>query len=219
MRVGDIISTPAPVVEAHDSIENCLDTMTREHLDSMVVVDNRTYCGVVTRQQCIGNLGSGKAVGEIAQPLAAVQAQAHLLEAVSMLADRRDMPLAVVNPDNSWVGCVTPCDLVSAIATLSNASHPGVVIELEMFPEEFSPAEIARLIEDNRCKLITLCSYPHSATGLLRVQVRSNCEDASAILQSFERYGYRVLNTYYPQGRIDERTEQRLRELMYYLEM
>lgn len=219
MRVGDIISTRTPVVDADNSTRIALDTMTREGLDSIVVVKNHIYCGIATKQQCIENLDNDMAVGEIAKPLRAVQAQAHLLEAVSLLAERKDMPLAVVGADNSFVGCVTVCDLISAISTLTNASHRGVVIELEMFPEEFSAAEIARLIEDNHCKLITLFSYPDSATGLLHVQVRSNCEDASAILQSFERYGYRVLATYYPQGRIDERTEQRLRELMYYLEM
>lgn len=218
MRAGDIISTQMPVVEAGCTAARCLDMMTECGLDNLIVVENGIYCGVVTRQQCSDSDGDAR-VGELASVLVAVQAQAHLLEAVQLLADRQYSLLAVVDATNRYVGSITSTDVVKVLSTLCNATHRGAVIEVEMLPEEYSAAEIARLVEDNHCKLITLFSYPHPTTGLLRVQVRTNCEDATPVLQSLERYGYRVVATYYPQGRIDERAEQRLRELMYYLEM
>lgn len=218
MRAGDIISSHNRVVEADSTARECLKMMTERGVDDMVVVNDGSYGGIITQQHCTSNNDDVK-VGEIASPLPAVQAQAHLLEAVELFVEQVYSQLAVVDPANRYVGSITSADIIRAISTICNTSHPGAVIEVEMLPEDYSVAEIARLIEDNHCKLITLFSYPDNDTGMLRVQIRTNCEDATAILQSLERYGYRVAATYYPQGRIDHRAEQRLRELMYYLEM
>lgn len=218
MRAGDIISTSIPVVEVGCTARECLDIMVENGLDNIFVVENSIYRGTVTLQQCSENDNKIK-VGEFFTQPPAAQAQAHILEAVELFSEQPHSLLAVVDAANNYIGCITSTDIIKAVSTLCNAAHPGAVIEIEMFPEEYSMTEIARLIEDNHCKLITLFSYTNNATGLLHVQIRTTCEDATPILQSFERYGYRVVATYYPQGRIDKRTEQRLRELMYYLEM
>lgn len=219
MRAGDIISTHISVVDVGSTVRDCLDVINENGLDSMVVVKDGVYYGVITKQQCAECADADTVLGDIALRTPAVQSNAHIIEALGLLTDHSLRNLAVVDVENHYIGSITSADVLQAVSTICNATHPGAVIELEMLPEDYYITEISRLIEDNHCKLITLFSYPHPTTGMLHLLIRTNCEDATAILQSFERYGYRVIATYYPQGRIDERAEQRLRELMYYLEM
>lgn len=219
MRAGDITTNHIPVAEVDRAVSECLAEMTGKCIDNMIAVEHGLYRGVITRRQCTACDDLTMTVGEVIEDIPTIQADAHILEAIELLADHERPFVVVTDAHNHYLGSISRTEAIHAMAVVCNTAHMGAVIELEMLPEDYSITEIARLVEDNHCKLITLFSYPDVATGLLRVQIRTNCNDATPILQSFERFGYQVVATYNPQGRIDERAEQRLRELMYYLEM
>ena len=52
-----------------------------------------------------------------------------------------------------------------------------------------------------------------------RACLRIDREDATPVLRSLERFDYRVLSCYQLHSAMDDRIEQRIKELMYYLEM
>ncbi len=148
-----------------------------------------------------------------------IYAEAHIIEVIERMVQDKIKQLSVTDKEENHIGIITRQSLLEAIAQLCNTHQKVTVIEVEMPPEDYTLTELARIVEENRCKIITLFAFPNTDSGMLRVQMRINCEEPIAILQSLERYNYRITATYRSEGKIDERAEQRLRELLYYLEM
>ena len=106
-----------------------------------------------------------------------------------------------------------------AVAHLCQTSSSGAIIELEIPREDYSATELTRLVEDNDCRVMNLMIRPDEKTGIWKACLRIDREDATPVLRSLERFDYRVVSCYQLHGVMDERIEQRIKELMYYLEM
>jgi hypothetical protein len=102
---------------------------------------------------------------------------------------------------------------------ISNVGNEGALIVLEIDPCNYLLSQIAHLVEQNNAKVIHVFSYMEEETSKQIVILKIDLEDASNVLRSFERFNYTV--RHYKQKQIlnDERTRNRLDELLYYLEM
>ena len=58
-----------------------------------------------------------------------------------------------------------------------------------------------------------------SNTGRLIISIKIDLEDASPVIRSFERCNYTVLFYFMKKGMVDDLLEQRMSELMYYINM
>jgi hypothetical protein len=69
---------------------------------------------------------------------------------------------------------------------------PGGIIVLELNINDYSLAQIARIVEDNDAKIMG--SYITFLAGSAQIEVilKINRIDATSILQSFRRYGYTI---------------------------
>ena len=71
------------------------------------------------------------------------------------------------------------------------------VIQLEMGAYDYSLSEIARIVEEDDAKILALTVDPiEEDPGRIMVTILVNKADCSAILQSFYRYNYNVVNTF-----------------------
>lgn len=71
------------------------------------------------------------------------------------------------------------------------------VIQLEMGAYDYSLAEIARIVEENDAKILglTVDDVPGDP-GRIMLTLLVNQSECGAIVKSFHRYNYNVLNTY-----------------------
>lgn len=71
------------------------------------------------------------------------------------------------------------------------------VIQLEMGAYDYSLSEIARIVEENDAKILGLTvDNILEDPGRILVSILVNKPDCGAILQSFYRYNYNVVNTF-----------------------
>ncbi|MBP5573239.1 MAG: hypothetical protein J6X40_03635 [Bacteroidales bacterium] len=71
------------------------------------------------------------------------------------------------------------------------------VIQLEMGAYDYSLSEIARIVEEDDAKILALTVDPiEEDPGRIMVTILVNKADCGAILQSFYRYNYNVVNTF-----------------------
>lgn len=70
-------------------------------------------------------------------------------------------------------------------------------IQLEMGNYDYSPSEIARIVEENDAKIIGLAvdTIPEEP-GRVLVSILVNKSDCTAILHSFYRYNYNIVNVF-----------------------
>jgi hypothetical protein len=70
--------------------------------------------------------------------------------------------------------------------------NPGGVIVLEMSQNDYDLSEIARIVESNDAKVLSLFISTHVDSTRLEVVLKLNRTDLGGVLQTFDRYGYFV---------------------------
>jgi hypothetical protein len=100
-----------------------------------------------------------------------------------------------------------------------NMGKEGALIVLEINPCDYSLSQIAHLVEQNNAKVLHVFSYMEEETSKQIVSLKIDLEDASNVLRSFERFNYTVRYFMQKQPLNDETMQNRLDELVYYLEL
>ncbi len=102
---------------------------------------------------------------------------------------------------------------------LELAENEHSLIILDVAVKDYTLSEIARLVEDNNVKIISLETLPLENGISLLVSLKMDVVDISAVLRSFERFSYNVVYYFMRDGKMSETYEDRLKELMHYLDI
>lgn len=218
MKAKDMILPEIPYLSAEMTVRQARAVLDRSGRSSLPVVDAGEYVGILHRRELTGE-SDGDTVGRenLRQP--AVREETHLLDVVNQFAQYTDDVLPVVDRNRRYVGAIPIHAVMVAVARLCQTSSSGAIIELEIPRADYSATELTRLVEDNGCRVMNLMIRPDEKSGLWRACLRIDREDATPVLRSLERFDYRVLSCYQLHSVMDDRIEQRIKELMYYLEM
>lgn len=127
--------------------------------------------------------------------------------------------LPVVDAEGKYIGAITHERMIEAIVDLCSADSIGSIVVLEMFPQDYSLSDIARIAESNNARVLNLFSYVEKDTGRLIVTLKIDLEDASPVIRSFERFNYTVSYHFMEAGIVDEVLQERMNELIYYMNM
>ncbi len=102
---------------------------------------------------------------------------------------------------------------------LELAGYENSLIILDVAVKDYTLSEIARLVEDNNARIVKLETLPLEGGLSLLVSLKMDVIDISAVLRSFERYSYNVVYYFMRKGEMNETYEDRLNELMHYLDI
>ena len=100
---------------------------------------------------------------------------------------------------------------------LTENEHSLIILDVAV--KDYTLSEIARLVEDNNVKIISLETLPLENGISLLVSLKMDVVDISAVLRSFERFSYNVVYYFMRDGKMSETYEDRLKELMHYLDI
>ncbi|MGV8962142.1 MAG: hypothetical protein ACOH2V_02030 [Candidatus Saccharimonadaceae bacterium] len=102
---------------------------------------------------------------------------------------------------------------------LELTDHEYSLIVLDVPIADYTLTEIARLVEDNNARIIRLEVLPAKDELGLFVSLKLNVGNISAVLRSFERFNYNVVYYFMKEEELNDTYEDRLKELLHYLEM
>ena len=100
---------------------------------------------------------------------------------------------------------------------LAEAENSLIILEIPF--KDYTLTEIARIVESNNVHVMALSVTPVAGGADLLVSLKLDADDPSAVLRSFERFNYRVVYYFMRKGVVTDTQQERLDELMYYLEM
>ena len=219
MLVKDFITKDIPVLKSFDTVEYGLGLMDDFKLKHLPLIEDGLYRCLVSEKELLSLSGSKSTVGEAVLFAPSVTESNHLLEALALVARYKLSFLPVILPSGEYVGGITSDGLLNAISDFTNAEAEGSIIMLEVLPLDYSLSDIARLVESNHSHIISMLSHTDKVTGRLLISIKIDLEDASPVIRSFERFNYTVLYYFMKKGMVDDLLEQRMRELMYYINM
>ena len=100
---------------------------------------------------------------------------------------------------------------------LAEQEHSLIILDVPI--KDYTLTEIARLVEDNNARVVRMETFPLEDGISLLVSLKMDVTDITAVLRSFERFSYNVVYYFMREGEMNESYEDRLKELMLYLDM
>jgi acetoin utilization protein AcuB len=126
--------------------------------------------------------------------------------------------IPVLNNENQYIGNITLKTIAAFFAQSAAVTDPGGIIVLELDQNNYSLAQIARIVEDNDTKILSLYIRTDKDSTGLELTIKVNREDIRGILQSFARFNYSVKTTF-QQSEFSEDMRSRFDMLMNYINM
>ncbi len=102
---------------------------------------------------------------------------------------------------------------------LEIAENEYSLVILDVPIKDYTLTEIARLVEDNNARIVRLETLPNNDGMSLLVSLKLDVINLSTILRSFERFNYNVIYYFMKEGEMNDKYEDRLNELLHYLDM
>ena len=124
----------------------------------------------------------------------------------------------VLDAENNYLGTISLRSLVEHFSGITSVLNPGGVIMLELNSNDYSLSQIARIVEENDTKILSLYVSEIHDSMRLELTIKVNREDIRGILQSFARYNIQVKATF-QQSEFSEDLRNRFDMFMNFINM
>lgn len=146
-----------------------------------------------------------------------VSLSSHFYDILRIAADHKLQMVAVLNEEREYTGVITMQDTLTFFAQSAAIQTPGGILVMSMNHNDYSLAEISRLVEENNTKILSsIVKEDPLDPGKIRLTLKVNQLDLSRVVATLERFSYKVIGRYQeskPIGSEKERIDMLLRYL------
>ncbi|MCB0767243.1 MAG: CBS domain-containing protein [Flavobacteriales bacterium] len=209
-----------PPLRPQDDVSRALDWLEEFKVGHLPVVEGGRLVGLVREQDLVDrNDAHGLVSGVMDQvEIPFIRGDQHIYDVMRLFTERGLTVVPVLDEMGRYLGAITEHEALRKLAEVANIHEPGSIVVLEMNQVDYSLHQIARIVEGNDAKILSVYSHTLPDSNRLEVTLKINREDVSDILQSFERYEIMVKTTY--QGsRFHDDLRGRYEELMRFINL
>jgi CBS domain-containing protein len=220
MHASDLITDDIPPLKPGDTVSRALDWMEEFKVSHLPVIANGRLVGLVKDADLVDGNDPRATVEQLMERVEVpfVRDRQHIYDVMKLFVERALTVVPVLDMNGVYLGLVNEHEALRRLSEVANVREPGSVIVLEMNSNDYSLQEIARIVEGNDAKVLSVYSHSLPDSTRLEVTLKINREDISGILQTFDRYEYQVSTTY--QGsRFHEDLRERYDEVMRIIKM
>jgi acetoin utilization protein AcuB len=140
----------------------------------------------------------------------------HIYDVLRLVKKQHLSLIPVIDENDNYTGSISMQSLIEHFAQSLSVSDPGGVVVLEMSAIDYSLSEIARIVESNNAKILSLFVHSWPDSTRIEVTLKINHVELGAVLQTFNRYNYNIKAIFSEQDDLDDLRE-RYDSLMNYL--
>lgn len=218
MIIVDLLSDVIPALHKTDTGSNALNWMDVFKVSHLPVVDGSEYLGLVSEQEIYDMNNPDDAIDSqirvMSRPF--IYDNQHIIEAMQPFAENNLSVLPVLDVEDKYLGVITLPDLSHELAQMM-AAEKGAIIVLEMSVRDYSLSQISQIVEGNDTKIVSLFVQNQSKTDNIYVTIKFNRTDISPVIQTFERYSYRIVQVFSSDREIDAMLEDRYNSFMKFM--
>ncbi len=215
---ADFLITDALVpLRPTDTGEEALGIMNEFYIRHLPVVDGQKLVSVISEADVL-DADPEEVVSNYRTPQLppSVFPDDHLYDVMRQLVDNNLTVVPVINREGEYIGMVTGEDLLRFFAQSSTFSDPGSIVVLEMARQDYSLAEIARIVESDNA--IILSSFVRSINDSNQVEVtlKLNSQSIAGTIATFERFNY-LVKASFNEKQLQDTLRERFDSLINYL--
>jgi CBS domain-containing protein len=202
------LNSSASFKEAHELFEEST-------LNELPVVDDSVFKGVLFKDMISGREGNKDLIASIEDQLRviAVNEEERIIVALKKMTLEGVTTLAVIDDDGLMKGMLLASDLWNEFAIKSSLAGMGGWVVLSMKKTDFKLSEISQIVESNGMMIVMHFIHFFQELDIIDVHIKVNRENVNELVQTFQRYGYKVVDVIQPKKFVDD-WDNRFDELM-----
>ena len=217
MLAKDLISKSVVTLQTSDTAIYALSLMEEYRVSHLPIVNNKDFLGLISEDDLYECADPEAPIGahrlSLSKPY--IEAHQHIYEVIKLADELKLSLIPVLDSHNVYQGVIRLDDLVHYFAKLTAVDQPGGIISLEMNVHDYSVSEIARLVEENDAKILSLYFSAIPDTTKIEVTLKINKMDLSPLIQTFNRFNYTIVASIFEDE--NEELQDRYDSLMRYL--
>jgi CBS domain-containing protein len=196
MTAKELISDIIPSLKPSDHGLMALGWMEEFKVSHLPIVRKGEYLGLISDSDII-DLNEpeepiSNSISSLPRPF--VLETQHIYEVVKVISEQKLTVIAVLDAENEYVGLISLADLVKHFTAMAAISDPGGIIILEMNQNDYSLSQIAQIVESNDTRILSCYVSSPTESTKMQVTLKLNRSDISGVLQTFERYNYKIIS-------------------------
>ena len=219
MVAADIINAMIPPLKATDDAHKAMVWMEEFRCNHLPVIEDKVLLGfiseaIILEENDIEKKLSGfKLVGKDC----VVNKGSHVYDILRVAGDHKLELVAVLNDDGGYEGVITVQDIMTSFAQTAAVQAPGGILILSLNFIDYSLAEISRLVEENKAKILSNIVVEDPLDNQkIKLTIKINQLDLTRIVATLERFDYKIIGRY-QEDKKDFQDKDRLDMLMRYL--
>lgn len=219
MIANDIYSDTIPALSINDSAQRALYLMELFKVTRIPIIDNGIYLGMLKEEQILDLEKEAFAISDcqLVVENSFVNANQHIYNIITIVSQHKLSLVAVIDENKTFLGTITPLELLTATASITSIDPTGSIMILKMGIRDYSLGEIAQICESNQIKILS--SYVQSCPDQtnIKLTLKLNTNDLIALKLDLERYNYKIESIISENMTVDDFEKDRLDEFLHYL--
>lgn len=218
MLASDFITNETPVLKLSDRCDKVMQWMDEYRVMHLPVFDGTEYIGLVTEADLLGmdDMDCDLSCFRNSLLKVAITGDRPVYDVIKLMDDFKLSMVPVMDDNERLIGVVTYKEVITAMVDALNLNAKGGVLVLEMNYVDYALSEISRIVESNDARVLSAHISFHEDSNLIDVIIKVNTESLTSIIQTLERYDYRIKASFH-KGTDTDYLQDRYDELMRYL--
>ena len=221
MVAKELINHMIPPLKETDSAAHAMVWMEEFRCKQLPVVGDNLFKGLISEEQILDINDASIPISdfELYCEKCFVLDSQHFYDVIKVASDNNVEIVGVLHEDKTFAGVITIQDTITAFAQTTAVQAPGGIIVISLDVIDYSLAEISRLIESNNAKILSSSVKEDDFNNQkLKVTLKVNQEDLTAVVATLERFDYKVIARF-QEKMTAENDKERIDILLRYLDI
>ncbi len=218
MIASELISYDIPPLKVTDTGAKALEWMEEFKVKDIPVINKNKYVGMLEESDVLDRNDIDDKISSydlnFRKPF--VYHTQHVFDAIARMVENEVDVLPVLNENEDYLGLVTTRAIIEFFAKTVSVTSQGSIITLELNVNDYSLAEISKMVESDNAKILASYITSHIDSTKLEVTLKINKTDITRILHTFDRFNY-VVTASYNESEYYEDLKNRFDEFMRFM--
>ncbi len=196
MFITDYISKDYPAFNTGDSIEEANEVAKEFGYSHVFIKKKGIYQGALSQPFLEESPDGTLASLAIHYEKFAITEDSNLLDSIKLFHTFNSNVVPVINTTEKYLGYLSCDDIFNEFSKYPLFSENGAVMIVQTSGRHYSLSEVCRIVESNNGKIYG-CFISAVSDDYIQITLKFNAENTSSIDETFERYGYSVVQKFY----------------------